>query len=213
MSSSYRPINDRLGSERQPENLVNRPMCVIVTGAASGVGAELTRALSARGAALFLADSDEVALARLRHEIDAPAMRCDVLDELSVGALFEAAEAALGRVDLLINAAGRGYVRTLGVMRASREFARRRRDERAVILNIAADPDLDGEGFEYAGSQVAFTRLAEGLARAIEGPELTVLTLERIDQPAVIADLAEQLTTQLFSAAHVTGGKTGKSGA
>lgn len=189
-------------SQRRPE----RPLRVIVTGAAHGIGAELARAMSRRGASLVVADRDEVALARLRHELDAVAVRCDILDERSVGALFEAAENALGHVDLLINAAGTGYVRTLGVMRASREFARRQRSQQAFIVNLAAQPDAGGSGFEYAGSQLAFSRLSEGLARAIENRNLKVMTLDRIDDQAVISDLAEQLINQLTADYRERGG-------
>lgn len=173
-----------------------RELRVIVTGAASGIGAAFAAAMAARGAKLVVADRNELALARIRHELDATAVRCDVLDEQSVAAMFDAAEAELGRIDLLINAAGTGYVRTLGVMRASREFARRAHADRAYIVNLAAEPDAAG-GIEYAGSKLAFNRLSEGLARAIESPGLKVLTLDRIADDAVIADLADQLVNQL----------------
>lgn len=187
-------------TEPAPQWRADRPLGAIVTGAAEGVGAAFARALAARGAALVVADWDEVALARIRQETGATAIRCDILDERSVRAMFEAAERDLGHVDLLINAAGTGYVRTLGVMRASREFARRPRSERAYIVNLAAQPDAGAGGFEYAGSQVAFSRLSEGLARAIENAELKVLTLDLSEAPAVISDLAEQLVNQLVAA-------------
>ena len=174
-----------------------RHLRVLVTGAASGIGAAFAAAMAARGAKLVVADRDELALARVRHELNALAVHCDVLDEHSVAAMFDAAEAELGRIDLLINAAGTGYVRTLGVMRASREFARRAHADRAYIVNLAAEPDAGGGGIEYAGSKLAFNRLSEGLARAIEGPGLKVLTLDRIADDVVIADLADQLVAQL----------------
>ncbi|MEO6432351.1 MAG: SDR family NAD(P)-dependent oxidoreductase [Sphingomicrobium sp.] len=176
---------------------VDRPLCAIVTGAANGNGAAFARALSARGASLVIADCDEVALARLRPEIGATAVRCDILDERSVGNLFTVAEEVLGHVDLLINAAGNGYIRTLGVLRASREFARRPRTERAFIVNLAAQSDPGTVGFEYAGSRIAFSRLSEGLARAIENDELKVFTIDRIEEDSAISDLAEQLVGQL----------------
>lgn len=186
-------------TEPAPQWRADRPVRAIVTGAAGGIGAVFARTLAARGAAIAVADWDEVALARIRHEIGAIAIRCDILDERSVRAMFEAAEHALGHVDLLINAAGDGYVRTLGVMRASREFARRPRSERAYIVNLAAQPDAGAAGFEYAGSQVAFSRLSEGLARAIENSELKVLTLDLSGESAVVSDLAEQLVNQLLA--------------
>lgn len=171
-------------------------LCVVVIGAASGIGAAFAAAMAERGARLVLADRDEMALARLSHELGAATVNCDVLDERSVAAMFDSAEAELGRIDLLINAAGTGYVRTLGVMRASREFARRPRTDRAYIVNLAAEPDAAG-GIEYAGSTLAFNRLSEGLARAIESPELKILTLDRMSDEVLIADLADQLVSQL----------------
>lgn len=188
-----------------------RPLCAIVTGAADGVGAEMARALAERGATLVAADRDEVALARIRQELAATAIRCDVLDERSVTTLFDVAEQTHGHIDLLINAAGTGYVRTLGVLRVSREFARRPRTEQAYIVNLAARPDAVGAGFEYAGSQLAFNRLSEGLARAIESHDLKVLTLDRIADPAIVADLADQLVGQLKPGAGAEPG-SGRSG-
>lgn len=186
-------------NEPVPAWRAQRPLRAIVTGAAEGVGAELAKILIARGASLIIADRDEVALARVRHDVGATAVRCDVLDERSVTNLFDVAEQTLGEIDLLINAAGSGYVRTLGVMKASREFARRQRTGKAFIVNLAASPHENGAAFEYAGSPVAFSRLSEGLARAIETPGLKVMTFDRVDQPAVISDLAEQLFNQLTS--------------
>lgn len=174
-----------------------RALCAIVTGAAAGVGAELARAFAARGAIIIIADRDEVALARVRHDLAATAILCDVLDERSVTSLFDVVETAHGHIDLLINAAGSGYVRTLGVMRLSREFARRPRNERAVVVNLASRSDEGNDGFEYAGSQIAFSRLSEGLARAIETRHLEVLTIERVAGRDNAVDLADQLISRL----------------
>lgn len=184
-------------SEPAPDRQAARPMCAIIIGAASGVGEEFARSLAARGTRLLLVDRDEFALARLRHELGADAVFCDVLDEMGVSAMFDAAERLFDHVDLLINSAGSGYVRTLGVMRASREFARRPRMQRAFVVNVAARPDDVSGPFEYAGSEVAFHRLTEGLARAIESSELRVLTVDRVANPAAVADLTEQLVRQM----------------
>lgn len=175
------------------------PIRAIIVGAADGVGAQFARALAALHVRLVLADRDDFALARVRHELGGTAIHCDVLDERSVAHLFDEAESAIGPADLLINAAGTGYVRTLGVMRSSREFARRDRTSATFILNLASAGARDGPTFGYAGSEIAFSRLAEGLAKAIESSELKVLTLERLDTPEAITDLAEQLVRELTS--------------
>lgn len=184
-------------TEPAPQRRAARNVRAIVVGAASGTGEQFARHLAARDADLLLVDRDELALARLRHEINAHALACDVLDERCVSGIFDAAEQLLGAVDLLINAAGAGYVRTLGVMRASREFARRPRLARALIVNVAAAFDEAGGPFEYAGSKAAFSRLTDGLARAIEHSDLKVITLDSIGHGEAVADLVDQLLRQL----------------
>ena len=182
-----------------PHWRVERPLCAIVAGAANGVGAQFARSLAARGVELLLTDYDEDALARIRQETGAAALHCDVLEERCVTSIFDSSEDRFGAADLLINAAGKGYVRTLGVMRLSREFSRRPRRDKAFIVNLASSPDSGDGPFSYAGSELAFNRLADGLARAIEAPGLRVLTLDRVDQPAAVADLVEQLLRELAS--------------
>lgn len=174
----------------------NRTVCAIVTGAAQGSGERFANALAAKGVQLMLVDRDEIALARLRHDIGAIALTCDVLSDEGVNGMFGLAEERFGHIDLLINAAGTGYIRTLGAMRASREFARRPRRRRAYIVNVSAQPDGDGP-FSYAGSELAFSRLANGLADSIQSPDLRILTLERIESAEAIADLVEQLCRQI----------------
>ncbi|MES2147200.1 MAG: hypothetical protein V4491_05035, partial [Pseudomonadota bacterium] len=85
------------------------------------------------------------------------------------------------------------------VMRLSREFSRRPRAPKAFIINLAATPDADDGPFTYAGSGTTFNRLSEGLARAIQGPDLRVLTLDRVDSQAAIDDLIEQVLRELGS--------------
>src|SRR4051794_13355195 len=90
----------------------------IVTGAGSGIGAEVARALAGDGWTVVLAGRR---LETLRATADsAPAgspgsaggaldpVVCDVTDEGSVRALFDAAVERHGRVDLLFNNAGSG---------------------------------------------------------------------------------------------------------
>jgi NAD(P)-dependent dehydrogenase (short-subunit alcohol dehydrogenase family) len=84
----------------------------IVTGAAGGIGAAIVERLAAEGAGVLIADLDgagaqarvEDVSARLGASVVARA--CDVGDEVQVVACFDAAAAAFGRVDVVVNNAG-----------------------------------------------------------------------------------------------------------
>jgi len=79
----------------------------LVTGASSGLGARFAEVLAAHGAKVALAarrvDRIEALAARLPH---AKAVALDVTGRDAYGAAFDAAEAALGPVTLLVNNAG-----------------------------------------------------------------------------------------------------------
>lgn len=87
---------------------------VIITGAASGIGAALARRFAAEGAAgLLLADLDADGLARVADELaGAPATvvarRVDLADADEITAMVAAAEAQLGPIDLCCSNAGIG---------------------------------------------------------------------------------------------------------
>ncbi len=83
---------------------------IVITGAASGIGAALATRFAAEGAAgLCLADLDEDATRRVAAGLDCRTVVCrtDVGDESRVGAMVEAA-GALGPIDLMCSNAGIG---------------------------------------------------------------------------------------------------------
>lgn len=81
--------------------------CVVVTGAAGGIGAALARRFAAEGArGVVVADLQQEAVAAVASEFDGLAQRCDVTDEADVRALVDAAEARFGPVDLFCSNAG-----------------------------------------------------------------------------------------------------------
>jgi NAD(P)-dependent dehydrogenase (short-subunit alcohol dehydrogenase family) len=83
----------------------------IVTGAGSGLGAEIARALAAAGAHCILAGRRPEALAQVALKIgdageQATAMPTDVADPAQVERLARGALEVAGRIDILVNAAG-----------------------------------------------------------------------------------------------------------
>ncbi len=76
----------------------------VVTGAASGIGAALARALLARGARLALVDKDAEGLARVAAETPGASQHVLDLAEPEAGARLEGA--VVGPVNLLVNNAG-----------------------------------------------------------------------------------------------------------
>ncbi|CAG4887220.1 SDR family oxidoreductase [Paraburkholderia saeva] len=84
----------------------------LVTGAGSGIGRASAERLLQHGYRVVLAGRrqaplDALAEAAAQRGEDALAVSCDVTDEASVAALFDAIRARYGRLDVLFNNAGR----------------------------------------------------------------------------------------------------------
>ncbi|HEV7588808.1 MAG TPA: SDR family oxidoreductase, partial [Longimicrobium sp.] len=88
---------------------------VVVTGASSGIGAELARQLGRRGDALVLAARGEEALQAVARDAGTRThvVRADVTRRADVERLRDQALEAFGRVDAWINNAGRGIDRSV----------------------------------------------------------------------------------------------------
>ncbi len=87
-------------------------MHVAITGASSGIGAGLARQFAAEGAKLTLVARREALLRELAGElaVEAHVAAADLGDPTAATGWLEAAEAALGPIDVLINNAGRQIV-------------------------------------------------------------------------------------------------------
>ena len=80
----------------------------IVTGAASGFGAEIARQYVAEGARVALADINEAGARAVAAPLGAAAIavRCDVTQRADIDAAIAATQRAFGRVDIAVNNAG-----------------------------------------------------------------------------------------------------------
>ena len=83
----------------------------LITGAASGMGLATTKAFAEAGAAVVLADIDEIALRAATDELataghQAISVTCDVADEAQAATMVERAVATFGRLDMAFNNAG-----------------------------------------------------------------------------------------------------------
>jgi NAD(P)-dependent dehydrogenase (short-subunit alcohol dehydrogenase family) len=120
---------------------------VIVTGASSGLGEQLARAVGTAGAIPVLVARREDRLARLREQLPgADAVRCDVTDPADRERMVETVVGRHGRLDGLVNNAGAGA--TGPALKSSTEaFAR------VLDLNLTAP---------FALSCLAATRMRAG---------------------------------------------------
>jgi 3-oxoacyl-[acyl-carrier protein] reductase len=77
----------------------------LVTGAASGIGRGIAKALAAEGVQLVLTDIAEEAGAALARELDATFIAADLSEAAAARTLFEAAVKALGSISIFVHSA------------------------------------------------------------------------------------------------------------
>jgi len=87
----------------------------IVTGASRGIGRQVAIALAAEGCQVLLCARDEVALESVADELGGAAVPfvVDVTHPASSSAIVEACEASFGRLDIVVNNAGRAEPKPL----------------------------------------------------------------------------------------------------
>ncbi len=158
----------------------NRGLRVLISGAGNGVGLACAYVFAERGAELILCDSDGASLTRASEVAGAFSRFCDVISEASVSVFASEIDAKFDSIDVLINAAGDGYVRTLGMMQMSRALLPmlRRGHGRRLIVNVAPAGGMSRSGmFPYGSSREGFQGLSDALADQTRGSMIDVVSI------------------------------------
>lgn len=140
-----------------------------VTGSSSGLGREIAKQALTRGWRVVLAAREPSALEGLASQYPDTAMtvRLDVTEPVSIVAAAEAAEAKFGRIDVLVNAAGYGY---LAAIEEGEEHAIRAQFETNVFGLLAVTRAvLPGMRARRSGHIVNFSSLGGLVAFAATG--------------------------------------------
>lgn len=169
---------------------------VVVTAAAgTGIGFATARRCAEEGATVLLSDLHEKRLARCADELAeaigraVPRIVCDVRSNDSVAALFDAAAAEVGGIDVLVNNAGLGRkapvgsaptepwremleVNVLGLLIATREAIQdmERRGVAGHVVNVSsmAGHRIPGpDSAVYGATKFAVRGLTEGLRQEL----------------------------------------------
>ncbi|WP_030347313.1 SDR family oxidoreductase [Streptomyces sp. NRRL S-1022] len=175
-----------------------QPRVAVVTGGSRGIGRETVQRLAADGYAVVVgyAGNRERAEAAVEEVASAGgsalAVRADVAEEQQVAALFEAATAEYGGVDVVVHTAGRMYLAPIaeldlaeldalhrtnvrGTFVVAREAARRLRRGGALITFSTSVVGLAFPGYgAYSASKGAVEALTLVLARELRGRDVTV---------------------------------------
>ncbi|WHZ02124.1 glucose 1-dehydrogenase [Neobacillus sp. YX16] len=173
---------------------------VVVTGGANGIGRGVVSAFAKKGAQVLIADVDENAGKETESELkqegfDVLFVQTDVRIPSDISNLMKTAKNTFGRVDVLINNAGKGLFKSLyeitvdewddiiqtnlrSVFLCSREAAKYMRDnkEGGAIVNIAStrammsEPNSEG----YAATKGGIVAITHALAASLSNERITV---------------------------------------
>ena len=166
---------DQNGAANRLALLAKRPL-ILITGACRGIGLRCAEALAGRGAELILCDIDASGLEEVADRLAGEKLLCDVASEESVSSLADRVIERFSSIDMVINAAGGGYARTLGMYRVSRALMPALgRGVNKLLVNVPPSPrDSEEPAFPYASSRLAFHRLSSALAFEARGTPISV---------------------------------------
>lgn len=175
----------------------------LVTGASSGIGAEIARELAARGASLVLAARRRDAMEELgrslgrSHSIDADIVEVDLATEALATPLIEAVDARHDRIDVVVNNAGFGIhgsgldhdwedelrmlrLNVLCVLQLTKHYARKMRTRgEGRILQVASNAAFQPCPFyaAYGATKALVLHHAEALAEELRGSGVGLTTV------------------------------------
>lgn len=181
---------------------------VIITGAASGMGAATARKMIAEGARVIAADVNEVQLSALAAELGAAYMRqpVDLADGAATEAMVETGVERLGGLDILVNNAGIGShgrvndtdaetwrrvmaINVDAIFHACRAAMPHLANSRGAIVNTASTSGMAGEyGMAaYATAKAAVIALTKVLAtdHAADGVRVNSISPGLTDTPLI----------------------------
>ena len=196
--------------------------CVVVTGAAGGIGAALARRFAAEGArGVVVSDRDAAGIERVAGEIGggALAIACDVTEEAEIRDLVTAAEERFGPIDLFCSNAG---VIALGGPEASDRDWQLSLDVN-VMAHVYAARVLVPRMLERGGGYLLQTASAAGLLTQLGSAPYSVtkhaalafaewLAITYGDAGLKVSVLAPQAVRTAMTAGVVDGGVAGVDG-
>ncbi len=169
-------------------------MSVLVTGAATGIGAAISAAFVKAGYSVAVTDIDEEAAKTKAGELKALGLRLDVVDCESISRAAETTERELGPLEVWISNAGVSSMATFtelterdwdynmdinakGVFLCGQEAARRlRRNGGGVIVNTASQAGKHAVPFlaHYVASKFAVVGLTQAMAAELAPDNIRV---------------------------------------
>jgi 2-dehydro-3-deoxy-L-rhamnonate dehydrogenase (NAD+) len=186
----------------------------LVTGAATGIGAAISKRLAAAGAAVFIADLNLVEARKTADELASHAVEMDVTNRQSVEAAVQSVIAKTGRFDILVNNAGIAgraaplweqtdedwerivAINLTGVFLCSRAVIEHMRSRRyGRIVNIASIAGKEGNPrmTGYSATKAGVIGFTKSLAKEVATEGICVNAVS----PAVVKTaMLEQLTEE-----------------
>lgn len=188
-----------MGSERTRRE-IDAPLVWLISGCSTGIGREIARAALEAGdrVAVTARRPETVSDLVADHPDQAIALALDVTDDGQIAAAVEATNDAFGRIDVLVNNAGYGYVSAVeegddadvrrmfdtnffgavALIKAVLPGMRARRD--GMVLNISSMTGLvsNPANVYYSASKFALESLTEGLSKEVAPLGIRVAAVE-----------------------------------